>query len=136
MARDRGTKGLPPGPVPPPPPRPKPRRPKPARSLVAIAIAESSSEERKEILWSVYEKDEESCATVAKLAGTTPEAVRTMFERMGKTLRPSTFREPKFYRAKAEAHRLEAKRFDAIADELAAFRVPSADLLTRTTGAT
>lgn len=110
--------------------------PKPKAKASAAIVAENESPEaRRARLWSIYWDEGESLATVAVHAGTTPEAVRSMFERMGKTLRPATFREPKFYREKAKALRLDAERFDAIADSLSRGEVPSPALLPRTSGA-
>jgi len=88
-------------------------------------------DDRKERLWELYAAGA-SLSDVATANGRTPEAVRAMFNRMGKTLRPATYREPAFYERKALKLEAEATRLRKVATYLRTGRDP-AELLAATT---
>jgi hypothetical protein len=77
-----------------------------------------------------------SLSALAGRYGVTPETIRTRLQTLGIPPRPATFREPDFYRAKAERAREEATRLEAIATIVQGAVIPPRTLLARTTGGT
>lgn len=75
-----------------------------------------------------------SLSALAGRYGFTPETIRTRLQALGIVPRPVTFREPDFYRAKAERLREEANRLEAVAAIVQGGKTPPRSLLARTTG--
>lgn len=75
-----------------------------------------------------------SLSALADRYGMTAETMRSRLAAVGIPMRPATFREPDFYRGKAERSREEAERLDAIATIVQGCEVPPRALLARTTG--
>ena len=94
----------------------------------------SKNAERDREMWAAY-KDGKTLEWLGKHYGLSREGVRAALRRMGKELRPNSWREPAFYVLKAERLRDEADALDKVARELLAGRTPDRALLARTTGA-
>lgn len=94
----------------------------------------SKNAERDRDMWAAY-KAGATLEYLGNTYGLSREGVRAALRRMGKELRPNSWREPAFYLAKAERLREEADALEKVARELLAGRTPARSLLARTTGA-
>lgn len=103
-----------------------------AREAQRVTTAFTIAEDRKARLWDRYVGGA-SLSEIARDEGLSAEAIRAMFRRMGKTLRPATYREPAFYEVKAERLEFEAAELRKLAEALRSGVDPST-LLARTTG--
>lgn len=115
-----------------------------AGALAALREAETNLEAMRGIVKALPAGDERSIASefvegaslsaLASRHGVTPETIRTRLLALGIPPRPATFREPEFYRSKAERAREEANRLEAVAAIVQGCVIPPRSLLARTTG--
>lgn len=123
------------------------RRPVSAREAQSVFSASRIKEHQKaakekeraeidEQMVALYKGGDHSLSAIGAEVGLSDENVRTRLIAKGVTLRPSTFREPKFYLEKSKAHRGEAARLEQLAAHLLRYPAlrPPAHLLRRTTG--
>lgn len=76
----------------------------------------------------------ESTGAIARRFGVTPQTVTNRLRALGIALRPTTFREPTFYRDKAARLRAQADALETVATLVQGCEVPPPELLARTTG--
>jgi hypothetical protein len=112
----------------------------------ALALATENLKAMRAIVRKLPDGEEKSIASefvegaslsaLAGRFGVTAETIRTRLQTLGIPPRPATFREPDFYRTKAERAREEAARLEAIATIVQGAVIPPRSLLARTTGGT
>jgi transposase-like protein len=103
------------------------------RERVASISAVTDDEHEARIMARDYVEGD-STSAIAKRFGVTPQTVTNRLRALGIALRPTTFREPAFYRDKATRLRMQADALETVATIVQGCEVPPAELLARTTG--
>jgi transposase-like protein len=103
------------------------------RERVAGISAVTDDEHESRIMARDYVEGE-STSEIARRFGVTPQTVTNRLRALGIALRPTTFREPAFYREKASRLRAQADALSTVADVVQGCEVPPAELLARTSG--